>query len=116
MFKPFTIAEFAAFMGISKRMAAGLVATEAVRSVHIGRLVRIPAEAVAELLGVEYVNKEDARPLHTVDEVNRLAGWTSPTTYKYIRTGALKSVLIGGRRMITAESLAELLTPAEVAS
>ena len=116
MFKPFTIAEFAAFMGISKRTAAEMVATGAVRSVHLGRLVRIPAEAVGELLGVEYVNKEDARPLHTVDEVNRLAGWTSPTTYKFIRTGALTSVLIGGRRMITSESLAELLSAKAVAS
>jgi excisionase family DNA binding protein len=116
MYKPFTIVEFAAFMGISKRMAAELVATGAVRSVRVGRLVRIPAEAVGELLGVEYVNKEGDKPLLSVAEVGERGGWTAPHTYKLLRSGELQSVLIGGRRMITAESLAELLGASAVAS
>ena len=98
MFKPFTIAEFAAFMGISKRMAAELVATEAVRfsAYRATRPHTGGGRGRVARRGVR--NKEDARPLHTVDEVNRLAGWTSPTrisTSALERLSQCSSVVVG---------------------
>lgn len=116
MQRPFSIHELSLFLGVSKRTAAQLVADGTVHSVHVGRLVRIPAEAVAELLGVEHIDREAERPLLTMAEVSTLGGWTAPTTYSLLRSGRLASVMVGGRRMITTASLTELLSARVVAS
>lgn len=50
-----------------------------------------------------------ADPLYKVPEVMEYLGMSRPTVYRYIRSGQLKSVKIGGLRRVTESALREFV-------
>lgn len=53
----------------------------------------------------------DQRLTLTVQEVSDMLGVPGPTVRSWIRSGVLKSILIGGRRLIRVGDLDELVNP-----
>ncbi|MGO9430251.1 helix-turn-helix domain-containing protein [Rhodoblastus sp.] len=56
-----------------------------------------PAKPALEILG------------HSIPETARITGLSQPTVERLIADGTLKSIKIGGRRLITAPAIRELL-------
>jgi hypothetical protein len=112
----FTLSKLARFCDVSDRTAAQMAADGLVDVVHIGRCVRVTAESVAKLIGVEYVDRDDDPPLLAFNKAQEVTGFSRPFMYDLIRSGELETVKIGSRRMVTTASLRRLMNPAEVAS
>ena len=112
----FTLSKLARFCDVSDRTAAQMAADGLVDVVHIGRCVRVTAESVAKLIGVEYVDRDEDPVLMTFIKAQEVTGFSRPFMYDLIRSGELDTVKIGARRMVKTESLKRLLAPAAVAS
>ena len=56
----------------------------------------------------EYLNSPERRAYH-VKEAAIVYGWSRSTLYKMMKDGTLHSVRVGGRRLISRDSLEALL-------
>ncbi len=65
------------------------------------------------IIGTMNTNKpiHDRRLTLTVREVSDMLGVPGPTVRSWIRSGVLKSILIGGRRLIRVDDLDGLIHP-----
>jgi len=61
---------------------------------------------------LQTVATETKRALH-IKEAARIYGWSRSTLYKMIKDGTLRSVKIGGRRLIPRDVLEELIAGEE---
>lgn len=57
---------------------------------------------------IENIRSADKRAFH-VKEAAKIYGWSRSTLYKMMKDGTLKSVRVGGRRLIPRDALEALI-------
>jgi excisionase family DNA binding protein len=63
----------------------------------------------------EATNKSSDIKMHRIDDASAISSLSRSTLYDHIRSGRLKSIKVGGRRLIPDSALRELLQIEELA-
>lgn len=107
-----TVPSVALRLGVSTRLMRRLVAEKQIGSVLIGSCRRIPDYALAEFTGVDHVEPEGAPEWLSVNAAADALEVSRPTIYGLLSAGDLTSITVGGRRLISAASIAGLVVVA----